>query len=83
MYMEDVVLGQRLKDAGGRIVEFQARLVHREGQGSAIGSRERRRLLNRARCRYALSSGRVWLSMVMAAVALPAEIIQGLRRGLR
>ncbi|MFH1155140.1 MAG: glycosyltransferase [Pseudomonadota bacterium] len=78
MYMEDVVLGRNLVRSGGEILEFDAFLVHREGKGARISTQHRRRLLNRARCLYALDYHGAWLAILMGAMALPAELLQRL-----
>lgn len=52
MYMDDVVLGRKLHDRGGLVLESDVDVVHHGGQGARVTSLQRLALLNRGRIAY-------------------------------
>ena len=75
MYMEDVVFGKCLNDAGGKIIELSSHLVHREGQGSSIRHARRLSLLNLGRIRYAAHHFGVGFALLLGLLSLPALFV--------
>jgi len=76
MYMEDVDWGRRFALKGGKILEIEACLLHKEGQGAEISNHQRQTLLNRARRLYATHNYGTIFAGLLGLLALPALILR-------
>lgn len=71
MYMEDVDLGRRVKDAGGEVILLDSRVRHAGGGSTAVSPGARNRLLNSSRLRYAGRQYGPLFGLLLAPFALP------------
>jgi GT2 family glycosyltransferase len=78
MYMGDVVLGRRMRELGGVILESDIDVVHLEGEGAAVGSSQRLALLNAGRTAYAERFHGAALARAMRLLAWPGFTLRRL-----
>jgi GT2 family glycosyltransferase len=71
MYMEDVDLGRRLSEAGGKVVELDFRLKHLRGRSSRIPTSKQKYLLNMGRVRYARKYYGLSMALALSFLAFP------------
>ncbi|MCB2228222.1 MAG: glycosyltransferase family 2 protein [Desulfarculaceae bacterium] len=77
MYMEDVELGLRLHQAGGRVVELPYTLPHLTAQGSRVTTARRRWLLARGRLKFAARHYGAFFAVAMGLITLPGMWAKG------
>ncbi|UHD14516.1 glycosyltransferase family 2 protein [Thiocapsa bogorovii] len=78
MYMGDVVLGRRMCELGGVILESDIDVVHLEGEGAAVSSSQRLALLNAGRTAYAERFHGAALARAMRLLAWPGFTLRRL-----
>ena len=77
MYMEDVELGLRLHQAGGRVVELPYTLPHLSAQGAKVTTARRRWLLARGRLKYAARHYGYFFAVGLGLITLPGVWAKG------
>ena len=78
MYMNDVVLGRRMRELGGVILQSNIDVIHLEGEGAAINPAQRLALLNRGRIAYAETFHGAALAQTMRLLAWPGFTLRRL-----
>jgi hypothetical protein len=78
MYMGDVVLGRRMRELGGVILESAIDVVHLEGEGAAVTPARRLALLNAGRTAYAERFHGAALARAMRLLAWPGFTLRRL-----
>jgi GT2 family glycosyltransferase len=78
MYMEDVDLGRRLNEAGGKVVELDFQLKHFRGRSSRIPTSKQKYLLNMGRIRYARKYYGQSMALVVGLLAFPGWLLRTL-----
>jgi GT2 family glycosyltransferase len=81
MYMVDVDFGRRLHSAGHGIRCLEQELIHHEGDGSAISSIERLRLLNRGRIMYGRREYGAGFLLLLNCLAWPGYLLRKALKG--
>ncbi|MCB2189976.1 MAG: glycosyltransferase [Deltaproteobacteria bacterium] len=77
MYMEDVELGLRLHQAGGRVVELDYTMPHLTAQGAKVTSARRRWLLGWGRLKYAARHYGIVFAVGLGLITLPGLWAKG------
>ncbi|MCF8043815.1 MAG: glycosyltransferase family 2 protein [Desulfarculaceae bacterium] len=80
MYMEDVELGLKLHQAGGRVVELPYNMPHLTAQGAKVTDARRRWLLARGRLKYAAKHYGYIFAVGLGLITLPGMWAKGVRK---